>query len=201
MSSTNYEYRGLKAATWDLWRDDTANWSDRHFFLEIVRQFGQPVLDVGCGTGRILLDYFGAGIDIDGVDNSPEMLAICRAKATKLNLSPTMHEQRIEQLKLPRTYRTILSPSSTLQLISDLCAARQTIGGIVAHLQPGGAFVSSFHVPWRSDEPCDTGWKLLFEKTRPEDGAAVRSWTCERFEPELQLGHVEQRFEVRLNAA
>src|SRR6266550_247114 len=49
----------------------------------IVTEFGQPVLDVGCGTGRILLDFLVQRIDIDGVDNSPEMLAVCREKANK----------------------------------------------------------------------------------------------------------------------
>lgn len=34
-----------------------------------------------CGTGRLLLDYLAQGIDIDGVDNSPEMLALCRPDA------------------------------------------------------------------------------------------------------------------------
>ena len=41
------------AATWDIWRDDTTNWEDRHFFRDILRLYGGPVLDVGCGTGRI----------------------------------------------------------------------------------------------------------------------------------------------------
>src|SRR5204863_514268 len=83
-------------------------WSDRHFYLEIVREFGHPVLDVGCGTGRILLDFLQLGIDIDGVDNSPEMLAICRERAAKLVLAPVLHQQEMESLDLPRQYRTIL---------------------------------------------------------------------------------------------
>ena len=37
---------------------------------------GQPVLDVGCATGRLILTYLEEGIDADGVDVSPEMLAI-----------------------------------------------------------------------------------------------------------------------------
>jgi len=39
----------------------------------VIAQAGQPVLDVGCGTGRLLLDYMQQGIDVDGMDNSPEM--------------------------------------------------------------------------------------------------------------------------------
>lgn len=112
-----YEYKGLLAETWDVFRGDTSNWPDRFFYLELIEKFGQPVLDVGCGTGRLLLDYLQQGIDIDGVDNSPDMLAMCRQKAKTLNLEPTLYEQYLETLSLPRHYSTILIPSSTLQLI------------------------------------------------------------------------------------
>ena len=71
MSDVNYEYRDLLAQTWDLFRGDTSGWVDRFFYRDIITEYGQPVLDVGCGTGRLLLDYMGEGVDIDGVDNSP----------------------------------------------------------------------------------------------------------------------------------
>ncbi len=157
------------------------------------------MLDVGCGTGRIILDYLAEGIDIDGVDNSPEMLAVCRAKADKLGLAPNLYQQNIETLALPRTYRTILAPSSTLQLVVDGEATRAALKHFFDHLQPGGAFVTSFAFAWREGEPLETDWELLFEKLRPEDGATVRSWTREWHEPAAQLWHGEQRFEVTLN--
>ncbi|MGC8799894.1 MAG: class I SAM-dependent methyltransferase [Chloroflexus sp.] len=88
MKLPEYEYKGLMAEAWDVLRGDTSNWADRHFYLEIIQKYGQPVLDVGCGTGRLLLDYAQQGVDIDGVDNSPEMLAICKCKADELSLKP-----------------------------------------------------------------------------------------------------------------
>jgi SAM-dependent methyltransferase len=74
----DFEYRGLMALSWDLLRGDTSNWSDRAFFQDVIRRRGEPALDVGCGTGRLLLDYLGQGVDVDGVDVSPEMLDLCR---------------------------------------------------------------------------------------------------------------------------
>src|SRR2546421_9679501 len=119
MDSENYEYREFLASAWDLLRGDTSDWSDRPFYRNIILHSGQPALDIGCGTGRLLLDYLADGIDIDGVDVSPEMLEICRQKAQKLGLHPTLYQQHVEALDLPRSYRTIIVPSSSFQLITD----------------------------------------------------------------------------------
>ena len=192
-------YSGLAASTWDIWRDDTSKWSDRFFYLDIIQRYGQPVLDLGCGTGRLLLDYLQEGIDIDGMDNSAEMIAICRAKAEKLNLSPNLYQQNMEALDLPRTYRTILGPSSVFQLLTDKDIAREVLRHIFAHLQPGGVFVTPFGFEWKEGEGTDTGWQLVFEKIRPEDGATVRRWSHGWCEPEKQWWHSEDRFEIELN--
>ena len=61
MTMPDYDYHGLMASTWDIWRDDTADWQDRLFYVGIIGQYGEPVLALGCGTGRLLLDYLAQG--------------------------------------------------------------------------------------------------------------------------------------------
>jgi SAM-dependent methyltransferase len=195
-------YHGLSVSTWDVWRDDTATWPDRELYLEVIRRFGSPVLDLLCASGRLVLEYLGEGIDIEGLDGSAEMLALVRQKAARSGLpEPTLHLQRLEEVSLPRRYRTILGASSAIQLVTDLPAARRTMQRLVHHLEPGGAFIGSFAFGWRAGDPLDTGWELLFDKPRPSDGAVVRSWTREWHEPDQQLWHSEQRFEVVLDGA
>src|SRR5471030_2683548 len=80
------EYRGLLAQTWDLLRGDTSAWPDRSFYRTLIELGRGPALDVGCGTGRLMLDYLAAGLDVDGVDNSPPMLEICRTKAAGIGI-------------------------------------------------------------------------------------------------------------------
>src|SRR5260370_31628698 len=112
-----YEYRGMMATAWDLLRGDTSSWPDRFFYRDLIVRYGQPVLDVGCGTGRLLLDYLAQGIDIDGVDVSPEMLAICAEKERQLGLHPRLFEQTMQQIGLPSTSRTISVRSSSFPLL------------------------------------------------------------------------------------
>jgi SAM-dependent methyltransferase len=200
MSDEDHAYHGLAVSTWDLWRDDTAGWPDRAVFRSVIDRSGTPVLDLGCASGRLVLDYLGDGIDIDGVDASAEMLDLVRAKARRSGLAePALYQQRLEALSLPRTYATILGASSALQLVTEPAAAREATRRIFEHLRPGGTFAGSFAFEWKPGEPRDTGWELLFEKPRPTDGAVVRSWTRERRDPDKQVWHAEQRFEVELN--
>jgi SAM-dependent methyltransferase len=83
INEPDIEYVGLMAEAWDARHGDTSTWEDRQLFLELIRACGEPVLDVGCGTGQLLLDFRGLGIEAGGVDNSAQMLALCKRKAEK----------------------------------------------------------------------------------------------------------------------
>ncbi len=51
---------------------------DVAFFVETARESGGPVLELGCGTGRVLIPTARAGLEITGLDASPAMLKVCR---------------------------------------------------------------------------------------------------------------------------
>ena len=194
MTTPSYEYYGMLAEFWDLFRGDTSTWEDRIFYLEIVKKYGQPVLDVGCGTGRILLDFIQQGIDIDGVDNSPDMLALLKQKAEKLNLSPTVYQQEMVELSLPRKYQTILVPSSSFQLLLDEKLLPVAMARFYEHLLPGGVLAMPFMTLWKQGEPLES--EFTREVVRPEDGATIRRWQYARFDPETDLEHTIDRYEV-----
>jgi 2-polyprenyl-3-methyl-5-hydroxy-6-metoxy-1,4-benzoquinol methylase len=77
------------------------------FFQREIERFGQPVLDLGCGVGRLLLPLLCAGVDIDGCDISGDMLRQCRDKAAAQGLTPRLYQQPMHAVDLPRKYRTI----------------------------------------------------------------------------------------------
>jgi SAM-dependent methyltransferase len=193
MTTPDYEYHGLMAEYWDLLRGDTSKWEDRAFYLELVKKQGEPVLDIGCGTGRILLDFMQQGIDIDGVDNSPEMLALLRQKANRLNLNPSIYLQEMEILSLPRRYATILVPSSSFQLLLDPAQPPLAMMGFWEHLLPGGLLVMPFMTLWKVGDPLEG--EITKEATRA-DGARVRRIAWSRYDPEIELEETRDTYEV-----
>ena len=165
------------------------------------------MLDVGCGTGRLLLDFMGQGIEIDGVDNSPEMLALLGEKAATMGLQPTVYLQQMEELDLPRQYKTIIVPSSSFQLLTDIDKAREAMRRFHKHLLPGGTLAMPFMVLWtkpstekiiREDWDQDYGG-VPRRKIRPEDGAEVTRRTRSTYDLENQLESTEDHYEVILN--
>jgi SAM-dependent methyltransferase len=58
--------------------------ADVEFYVDEARRSGGPVLEVGCGTGRVLIPTAEAGIEITGIDLSEEMLEKCRLRLSQL---------------------------------------------------------------------------------------------------------------------
>jgi SAM-dependent methyltransferase len=193
--ATDLEYAGLKARAWDALRGDTSGWDDRALYLDLIGELGQPVLDVGCGTGRILLDFLAQGIDIDGVEVSPEMVAMLRAKAavTGLDVAGRVHQVAMETMDLGRRYRVILVPSSSFQLLIEPAAATAAMRRFHDHLEPGGTLV----MPWidlSQDHPGGVATEDSNEVTLP-DGSVIRVASSARFDPATGLEHTDERYE------
>src|SRR6185369_921897 len=72
------------------------------FYVALAKAAPGPVLDVACGTGRILLPCLQAGVDIEGLDLFEPMLDTLRAKARALGLAPRLHRADMSDFSLPR---------------------------------------------------------------------------------------------------
>jgi len=194
MNNPDYEYYGLMVKYWDLLRGDTSNWEDRLFYLDVIKKYGQPVLDIGCGAGRLILDFLSQGIDIDGVDISPEMISLCKQNGEKKGLKPNLYVQSMTELNLLRKYQTILVPSSSFQLLLKPEEPLQAAQCIHAHLEPGGALAVPFMALWGEGAPLEG--EFTQEAIRPEDGATVRRRGWYRFHPETQMDDSRDIWEV-----
>jgi len=129
------------------WAEFNTDGPEIAYFRQFIERDGQPALDVACGTGRLLLPYLLAGLDVDGCDISADMIALCRERAEREGLSPNLHVQPMHELDLPRTYRTIIV-CGALGLGGNREQDLEALRRLYAHLEPGGLLVMDNEVPY-----------------------------------------------------
>jgi SAM-dependent methyltransferase len=116
---------------------------DIGFWRRLARVAHGPVLELGCGTGRVSLPLARAGVRLVGIDRSTAMLArgARRARALPAGLRPTFVRGDIRALPFaPRSFPLVIAPYGILQSLLDDRAMADTLGAVARVLEPGGVF-------------------------------------------------------------
>ncbi len=141
--------------------------TDIDFYVDTAKRTGGPVLELGCGTGRVLLPIARAGIRIDGVDGSQLMLDRCREKLAK---EPADVRERVSlqlrdgaEFSSPTKYPLVIAPFRVFQQLVTVEHQLAFLAAAARHLAPGGWFVFDVFNPSfralsmdRSGESVDT---------------------------------------------
>jgi SAM-dependent methyltransferase len=139
-------HHGLIARYWAEFNDDFRP-HEIPYFQTFVESGGQPALDVACGTGRLLIPYLRAGLDVDGCDVSADMISLCREKAAREGLATNLYVQPMHALDLPRKYRTIFV-CGAFGLGSTRRRDEEALRAFRDHLEPGGTLLLDIEVPY-----------------------------------------------------
>jgi len=139
--------RSTIAQFYDLWHQEI-NPQELNFYAQHAQKANGPILELGCGTGRLLLLLRAAGHAVEGLDCSPEMLDLCTQKAAQQKLTVTLHEQDIQSMRLNKKYALIFSALETFQHITKHDEIIAALRAIYDHLQDGGTFVTYLSLPW-----------------------------------------------------
>src|SRR5829696_626009 len=91
MPSEGYEGWDEYAPFYDWENARTLGRRDVPFWRNLALQAGGPVLELGCGTGRISLPLARAGVPLTGIDRSPAMLAYARGRLRRARLVDRIH--------------------------------------------------------------------------------------------------------------
>lgn len=100
---------------------------------------GGAVLDAGCGMGRVAIELARRGVEIEGADLDPDLLAYARRHAPEL----TWHHADLATMQLPRRYRVVAMPGNVM-IFCRPEHRRAIVHTVAQHLEPGGAVVASF---------------------------------------------------------
>jgi SAM-dependent methyltransferase len=141
------------AAIADLY-DSVIPYRDRpdvDFFVEAAVQASGPVLEIGCGTGRVLVPIARAGVDIVGLDLSPHMLAVCRQRLQRESAAVQSKARLVQadmrDFDLSRTFRLITLPFRPFQHLVSVGDQRSCLDTIRRHLDENGRLILDLFNP------------------------------------------------------
>jgi SAM-dependent methyltransferase len=124
---------------------------DVSFYVEAALNSGGPVLELGCGTGRILIPTARAGMDITGMDASEPMLARCRSKldhepeAVKARATLALGDMRDFDLGL--SFALITTPFRSFQHLETIKDQLACLERVRRHLRRDGRFILDIFNP------------------------------------------------------
>lgn len=116
---------------------------DVDFYVEEARSTDGKILELGCGTGRVLIPIARLGKEITGADSSPRTLTQCRARLDKepSNVRATLVQADMRDLDLNDRFSLIMIPFRPFQHLMAVSDQIATLDAIHRHLEPGGRLV------------------------------------------------------------
>jgi SAM-dependent methyltransferase len=125
---------------------------DIEFFVDAAKASGAPVLEVGCGSGRVLIPTARAGVDIVGLDLSSGMLGICRKR---LSEEPEAVRSKVRLLQgdmrnfdAGQTFKLVTIPFRPFQHLITVEDQLSCLTSIRRHLVDGGQLILDLFNPW-----------------------------------------------------
>jgi SAM-dependent methyltransferase len=124
---------------------------DLPLYLELARDQGGRVLEVACGSGRVLVPLARGGCDVIGVDISPHMLALTREKLDaepQLAGSARLVQADMREFELPeRDLDLAIVAVKSAAYLTERADQLRCLSRIAAHLRPGGLLAIDFMHP------------------------------------------------------
>jgi ubiquinone/menaquinone biosynthesis C-methylase UbiE len=112
---------------------------DLPFYVDLAKKAGGPVLEIGCGTGRVLLPIARQGIEIHGVDNSLPMLSVLRnhlkQESREVRQNVRLHRGDMRHIRLNKKYPLVIMPFRPLQHMRTVDDQVRVLASAAFHLK------------------------------------------------------------------
>ncbi len=169
---------------------------DIAFYVEEACQAGGPVLELACGTGRVLLPCAEAGARMTGLDDSPAMLTRCAEKLAVYSPETRARVRLVEgdmrTFKLSERFALITIPFRSFLLLLTVQDQLQTLTTIREHLTEAGRLIFDVFVPdvrmiaARSGEVGEP-WTRFKEFLDPQTGHHIMMWDSRHYRINEQI--------------
>src|SRR5207247_7237515 len=112
----------------------------RYYTRQLAEVTGR-ILEPATGTGRVLVPLLEAGFTVEGLDISPDMLAVCRQHCRDRGLDPVLREADMTALAEPAAYQAIIIPEGSIMLLDGRDEVPRALAAFRESLSPGGRLI------------------------------------------------------------
>lgn len=138
--------------------------ADLPLWEELAERQGGPVLELGCGTGRVALHLARRGHRVIGVDRDPDLILTLAERASDLPVEPIC--TNVLDLELRKVAALALAPMQFLQLLRGVDSRTRCLRRVGRALRPGGLLAAAIVY----GPPADTGTLPPLPDVREVDG-------------------------------
>ena len=174
--------------------------SDLAYWRRQCARFGGPVLELACGSGRLTVPLAEQGVDIEGLDISPAMLALARAKSDARGLTLRWHLGDAADFTTDRRFSTVFLPNNSLAHLLTWRDLANCLGCVRRCLADGGRFLLDYFNPLLALLLRDpTARSPVAAFAHPETGESVVVTESNVYDTATQINHIQWfwRFEGR----
>lgn len=179
------------------------NRDDVGFFVDLARAASGPVLEVACGTGRVLLPCARAGAAMVGLDLSSGMLDVCRQQLAhetpEVRNRVELHHADMRRFDLGRRFGLITAPFRGFQHLLTVEDQQQSLRAIRGHLAEEGRFVLDLFnpsMPFLGDERWLVNPLVEPAFSMPDGRSVVRSFRIVERDYFMQVQQMEMAYDV-----
>ncbi len=169
------------AEFYDTFMSDVDYEKRANYVLSLFEKYDKKptlLLDMACGTGSFTLEFLKNGIDVIGVDPSPEMLMCAREKTAEENASPLLLCQKCEDLDLYGTVDGAVCMLDSLNHITDWDELCRSISKISLFLEPQRLFIFDLNTEYKHKKVL-SGQSFVYEDEKTDTLLMWRNSECE----------------------
>jgi SAM-dependent methyltransferase len=178
---------------------------DIPFHLEMIKRYGDPVLELACGTGRLSIPFAENGYKVTGLDVSDSMLAQAKENIAEKKVDVNLVHADCRDFKLDRKFNVIIFPFNSIAHLHELEDIEKCFRCVKEHLADDGRFIIDIFNPdlnmlvrdpnkRYSGEPGKSN--IGREYPDPYGNGMVRIEESNIYDKKIQINHIKFYFKI-----
>lgn len=170
---------------------------DIPFWVRRAKEYGDPILELAIGTGRVAIPLAREGFRITGVDLSDSMTTLGKEKAAQEGVEIEWVKEDVRDFHLGKKFKLVIFPLNTICHFLRLYELEACLSCVREHLLPGGRFIVDAFVPDQEKLARDPNERFYnSEYEDPEGMGTVKVYESNEYDSALQVNKVKFYYQL-----